>query len=326
MKGVGVETQAITGWNGPGPFHVENNYIEASGVNFMLGGADPAIQLLVPADLTFRRNHVAKPAAWRTERWVVKNLFELKNARRALVEENLFEYNWEDGQAGYAILFTPRNSGSRAPWVTVEDVTFRNNVVRHVSAGINILGRDARPSQRAQRIQILNNLFYDVSEAHWAGNGDFLLAGDGPASLVVEHNTIVQSGKVLSVYGGSREAPEQIEGLRFRSNIALHNRFGVHGSGRAVGLDTFEAYLPRAEFSHNALAGGRASDYPGGNLFPTVEEFRQQFVNFAADDFRLQPNSLFRRAGADGRDAGADLRLLAPAFNAANDRQRSKRR
>jgi hypothetical protein len=326
IKGIGVETQAITGWNGPGPFHIENNYLEAAGVSFMLGGADPAIQQLVPTDLTFRRNHVAKPAAWRNERWVVKNLFELKNARRVLVEENLFEYNWEDGQAGYAILFTPRNSGGRAPWVTVEDVTFRNNVIRHVSAGVNILGRDGRPSGRAERINIVNNLFYNVDGEEWGGNGFFLLIGEGPASVIVEHNTIVHSGNVISAYGGTRAEPSQIEGFRFRSNIAHHNRFGVHGSGRAVGMDTLEVYFPRADFSHNALAGGRASDYPGDNLFPSVEQFRQQFIDFAGEDFRLKPDSMFKRAGAGGADAGADMRLLAPAFNAANDRQRPQKR
>jgi hypothetical protein len=326
MKGVGVETQAITGWNGPGPFHIENNYLEAAGVNFMLGGADPAIQQLVPADLTFRRNHVAKSVAWRNEGWVVKNLFELKNARRALVEENLFEYNWPDGQAGYAILFTPRNSGSRAPWVTVEDVTFRNNVIRHVAAGINILGRDERPSGRAERLQIVNNLFYDVNGPNWGGNGFFMLVGDGPASVNVEHNTIVHTGNVISVYGGTKEEPVQVDGFRFRSNIAPHNRFGIHGSGRAVGLGTLEVYFPRAEFSHNALAGGRSSQYPGGNMFPSIEQFRQQFVDFTEGDFRLKPDSIFRRAGADGTDAGADIRLLAPAFNAANDRHRAGKR
>ncbi|MGB2716076.1 MAG: hypothetical protein WBC51_17980, partial [Vicinamibacterales bacterium] len=44
IKAVGRDTQAIGGWNGPGPLRVENNYIEASGENILLGGATPAIQ------------------------------------------------------------------------------------------------------------------------------------------------------------------------------------------------------------------------------------------------------------------------------------------
>ena len=43
IKAVGVDTQAIGGWNGPGPFSIENNYLEASGEVVLLGGSDPAI-------------------------------------------------------------------------------------------------------------------------------------------------------------------------------------------------------------------------------------------------------------------------------------------
>ena len=41
IKAVGADAQAIGGWNGPGPFSIENNYLEASGEVFLLGGADP---------------------------------------------------------------------------------------------------------------------------------------------------------------------------------------------------------------------------------------------------------------------------------------------
>ena len=79
---------------------IEDNYLEASGQNFMLGGAAPGINGIVPSDVVFRRNHVTRPAAWRRESWSVKNLFELKNGRRVLVEGNLFETHWAGGAAG----------------------------------------------------------------------------------------------------------------------------------------------------------------------------------------------------------------------------------
>ncbi len=53
------------GYNGPGPWTVENNYLEASGENILIGGASPKIPNLVPADLTFRHNHLFKPLSWR---------------------------------------------------------------------------------------------------------------------------------------------------------------------------------------------------------------------------------------------------------------------
>ncbi|HKG21591.1 MAG TPA: hypothetical protein VKC34_06795, partial [Blastocatellia bacterium] len=49
--GVGFDTQAISGWNGPGPFKVVNNYLEGAGENVMFGGADPKIADLVPSDI-----------------------------------------------------------------------------------------------------------------------------------------------------------------------------------------------------------------------------------------------------------------------------------
>src|SRR5688572_13069726 len=64
-KGVGQDTQAIGGWNGPGPYVIENNYLEAAGENVLFGGADPAIANLVADGITFRRNFLSRPLAWR---------------------------------------------------------------------------------------------------------------------------------------------------------------------------------------------------------------------------------------------------------------------
>jgi hypothetical protein len=65
IKAVGQDTQAIGGWNGPGPYVIENNYLEAAGENVMFGGADPAIPGLVPDGITVRRNYFSRPLAWR---------------------------------------------------------------------------------------------------------------------------------------------------------------------------------------------------------------------------------------------------------------------
>ena len=45
----------------------------------------------------------------------------------ASVEGNLFENHWKDAQAGYAIVFTPRNSGGSCTWCGVEDVRFERH-------------------------------------------------------------------------------------------------------------------------------------------------------------------------------------------------------
>ena len=64
IKALGQDSQAIAGWNGPGPFTITNNYLEAASENFLLGGSDPAIQNLIPSDIIFTKNHLTKPLAW----------------------------------------------------------------------------------------------------------------------------------------------------------------------------------------------------------------------------------------------------------------------
>src|SRR5262249_11291349 len=76
----GIETHAIAGWTGPGPFKVVNNYLEAAGINILFGGADPAIAGLHPSDIEIRRNYVFKPLSWRGLGWGAKNLLEFKHA------------------------------------------------------------------------------------------------------------------------------------------------------------------------------------------------------------------------------------------------------
>src|SRR5437763_8899063 len=103
FKSAEQDSQAVGGWNGPGPFHIVNNYLEAAGENLMFGGGPPSIAGLVPSDIEVRRNHFFKPLAWRRGepsfagvRWSVKDIFELKSARRVVFEGNVLENCWSD--------------------------------------------------------------------------------------------------------------------------------------------------------------------------------------------------------------------------------------
>jgi hypothetical protein len=306
IKAVGQDSQAIGGWNGPGPYRIENNYLEAAGENFLLGGADPAIPDLVPTGVIFRSNHLSKPVEWQRQRWQVKNLFELKNARQVLVEHNLMEHAWKQAQAGYAILLTPRNQDGSAPWATVEDVTIRHNVVRHAAGGIQITGEEPdRRNGSSRRISIQDNLFYGIDGAKWGGPGIFLLIGEGPSDISVERNTISQSGNIVSAFGGSRGAPKPIPRFVFRDNLVRHNAYGVHGADRAVGDDTLKAFFPGAIFEGNVIAGGDSRRYPGGNRFVSDDEFNAR-VSAAVSE--AESGTL--------RKASPHYRILAPSLRA----------
>ncbi len=305
IRVAGQETQAIAGWNGPGPFVIENNYLEAAGMGILFGGAEPTIDQLVPSDIVIRRNHITRPVAWRAANWAVKNLLELKNARYVQIDGNLLENNWAGGQAGFAVVFTVRAHGTRASWSTIEHVRFENNVVRHSGSGINILGYDdIAPSRQARDIVIRNNLFTDIDHRVWGGNGTFVQIGDEPADVHIEHNTVMQSGHIIAVYGGTATAPRKVTGFRFASNIVLHNTYGIFGNNVGTGNPAIATYFPQSVIIGNAIAGGKASLYPPGNVFPTVASLMGQFENPAAEDYRLNASSNLRSLvqGVTGAD------------------------
>jgi hypothetical protein len=270
FKEVGADSQAIAGWNGPGPFRIENNYLEAAGENVMFGGADPAVDGLVPSDIEVRGNHFSKPLRWKIDHrsyegtpWTVKNLFELKNARRVVVEGNLFEHNWRHGQNGFAILFTPRNQEGGAPWSVVEDVIFRNNVVRHAGAGFNILGRDDNhPSGRTRAISIQNNLLTDIG-SQWGGNGRLFQLLNGTADVSIVSNT-AEHASGGAVFGGDHDPHARFV---FQNNVVPDNGAGFVGSGTAVGRESIDRYFPKATITQNVFVDGKPEHYPPGNYF-----------------------------------------------------------
>jgi hypothetical protein len=412
-KAVGQDAQAIAGWNGPGPFLIENNYLEGAGENVLFGGADPSIAGLAPSDVVFRRNHLAKPLAWRdpiiqsvtgliatpadggtlsagrlvylvvAQRgvgqgtvgrstaaaidvdvpangsvqlrwspvlnatqyqvfgrgyswtvttptftdtgaagtvasapgssgtyWLVKNIFELKNARRFTIEHNVFEYNWPNGQVGYAIVFTPRNSNHTCDWCAIDDVAFQYNIVRHTAAAVNIAGHDSpEVSGLASNIRIRHNLFNDVSSANWGGNGWFLLMGDGPRDIKVDHNTIDHDGgSLVYVSGGTSASPAQVLGFQFSNNLARHQNYGINGAWFSFGNAIIAAFFPDGIVDHDLFSGGPASRYPSGNYFNT--DFASVFISLSAGDYRLNPAGMAKRAASDGTDLGADMAAL----------------
>jgi hypothetical protein len=62
---INQESQAISGFNGPGNWLIENNYLEAATQNFLIGGSDPPIPNLVTTHVVFRSNYLSKQLAWR---------------------------------------------------------------------------------------------------------------------------------------------------------------------------------------------------------------------------------------------------------------------
>jgi hypothetical protein len=278
IKAVGRDAQAICGWNGPGPFTITDNYLEASTENILFGGADPGIKDLVPSDITVTGNTLSKPTAWRNERWEVKNIFELKNARRVLAEGNVLEHNWQHDQNGFAILFTVRNQDGGAPWCAVEDVTFENNIVRHTAGAVSILGVDNNhPSKQTRGIVIRSNVFTDIDNQRWGGSGYAFLILGGPRDITIDRNTIIQEhgAGFLQVEG------PPVPGFVFTNNTVRQNTYGLMGQDRAPGNDSLNFFFPGATFTGNVIADGDSGRYPSGNRFPSFGEMCAQVKSCA---------------------------------------------
>jgi hypothetical protein len=228
-----------------------------------------------------------------------------------LIDGNLFEFNWPHAQSGFAILFTVRNQNGSAPWSVVEDVTFTNNVVRHVASGINILGHDDNhPSQQTKRILIHNNLFDDVGGARWGGGGILFQMLRGTADVVIDHNTGFQTGSIILADG----APHT--GFVYRDNITPHNDYGITGTGTGVGNPTLLKYFPDAIVKYNVIAGRHAAQYPPDNFFlSSLDDVR--FRDHHSGNYQLSNSSRYKKAGSDRKDLGVDYDALCAAMPVA---------
>ncbi len=313
--GVGYDTQAIAVWNGPGPFKIVNNYLEGAAENVLFGGSPPAIANLIPSDIEFRRNTCYKPLSWKPDdpsyagtRWSIKNIFELKNAQRVLIDGNTFENIWVAEQSGIALQLTPRGEGGLAYWAAVQDITFTNNIVRHAAAAINLIGYDdGGPSQQSRRLRFANNLFEDIGGTRWGGNGRFMQVLDGTADVTIEHNTILHSAQVIIAEGRPHT------GFVYRNNLSKHNDYGVTGTGTSVGTNTLNIYFPGCVFAGSVLTGGPAQSYPGGNFFPaTLNDVG--FVDLVGGNYRLSATSPYKGAATDGSDIGANIDAIQTAI------------
>jgi hypothetical protein len=304
FAGEGDETQAIAGWNGPGPFHLINNYLEAGAEVILFGGADPSIPGLVPSDIEIRRNYLYRPPEW-AGKVSLKTNFELKNARRVIVDGNVIE---SSNPRELALALTVRNQNGKAPWCTIQDVQITNNISHHSASGINILGKDDQfPSTEAKNIRIANNLFLDVESP---GEIAYFVQISGGDAITIEHNTVQQVGNILSVYN------VPTKNFVFTNNIIQYNLYGIACFIQGPPCpDIPYCNCFRGETIKRNLIADNASQSVSNqidknilarNLF--VPSYNQLgFVDYSRGNWRLGANSKYRGKATDGKDPGINF-------------------
>jgi hypothetical protein len=300
----GGEAQGIAGWYGPGPYKIVNNYIEGSAENVMFGGADPKFSGMVPSDIEIRRNHLMKPLSWRGV-WSVKNLLELKNARRVLIEGNILENNWADGQTGFAVVLKSQNQSGRCTWCVTESVTFRYNRIINSPGGMNLMAAQAENgggAQAANRISIMHNTFENVGKLSQAGDRRIFQVLGALRDVRIEHNSAL--GEDVSVMFDGQPTVR----LVVRNNLLARGRYGIFGSGRAEGTTAIAYYAPDGIVAGNVVVAAPSSIYPSGNYYPSTTSLLGLI-----DGLLLSSGSTYWTKATDGTMVGADPNRLQQA-------------
>ena len=335
--GACIDAQAIVGGNSTTPvgvYKIVNNYLEASAENVMFGGARGS---QIPADIEIRRNYMFKPLSWLRGRpdyigtdFIVKNLFELKNGERVLVEGNLMENSWGGfSQVGYAILLTPRGT-----WAAVQDVTIRKNLIRHTGSGMQLAASVADvkvDSLAAQRWSIHDDLLEDLDADAYNGDGMVFQITSGFSKNVplnnvyVSHVTVVTRGRVkcLILVGVAEENPRLPFAISFTDNIVPAGTASVWSSGRGTcpksgqPATTFKNCWSSFQVTNNVIIDypdGQGPWPPGNSLVKDLRTVGFQRIDGDEPDYRLSAASHFASKASDGKDAGADIDAIRAAI------------
>jgi hypothetical protein len=321
----GADSQAICGWNGPGPFKIVNNFLEAGAENIMFGGAKNTAQTMVAADIEIRRNHLYKNPAWFTlkypDNWVIKNVFEIKTARRVLFEANVLENCWAEGQTGFAFVLKSSSADQGQPWDTTSDLTIRNNRIINSLNGVSIArwsssGPVAEGAEPTSRILFEHNLFERFgAESDYAKKATagilFQIAG---RDLAFVHNTAWANYGTLSLTG-------PIDNLIFLDNLVTPGSYFLHADGgkgagwKGALASHIHGDASRMEGNTIIREGSDRARKTSADPFPPNNKWFDSFEAAGVDPktYRLSPTSPAKGTAADKTDPGADVDAVMKA-------------
>ena len=273
----GQESHAIVGWDGPGPYVIEDNVLQAASINILFGGADPSTTGRVPSNITIARNTITKKLEWRGKGYAVKNLLELKNAKQVRVTDNTLQYSWVDGQTGYGFVIGVQNQSGRCPWCVVEDVTVERNTIKDIGTAVAILARDDRagfPSDYAKRITFRDNTFANINRATYGGRGAAFELHRGPEDLVIEGTRIINTP--LNYHSWIQFGAGAFPAVRLivRNNPRIiEGHYGMLGDGSITvsgqGTPALAGFAPGYTWENNSVikSGIRTIQWPAGTVF-----------------------------------------------------------
>ena len=209
---------------------LDNNYVHAIGQTVY---AD-AVANGTMSDYTFTHNYLDFPVSqmksspkWDGYNYTFRNSLEIKQTSRWNVQGNVFNGAAAYQNAGFAVMFPGSYPGNGT-----QDILFKNNILRHIAAGIGLGGGgSASPpdSPTELRVEISNNLFLDLNRDAYNNGGGGLYSGPlsinpGAEDVNFTRNTIdltLGSGPGLMLVGGAASGTTVMgEGFAFTNNLA----------------------------------------------------------------------------------------------------------
>lgn len=327
----GEETHGLLMTNSPGPSKFVNNFVECSGIGVLIGGDIPHFGKVAgrPRDIEFRRNFITKRLSWCptgdtfdgvTGR-SAKGLFETKNVIRILIEGNVMDGCWAEGQAGMIVVFKSA-LGINTPDVTgfaSEDVTFRYNVMRNSVRPWNFQGFDDVP-EWMKRISAYDNLLYNIGEFQNQRSGTHLITHRSD-DLYIRHNTLIHNEFINGALNYDYPQSPRSQRHTFSDNILTTGNpgLGIFMSGGALGANALNAWAENPYFERNIFVGPYDPFIADTLTFATntvvTDVAAMNFVNVAGFNFRLSATSPGKGAGVGGKDLGADIDKVELATN-----------
>ena len=256
---------------------------------------------------------------WKGGPWLIKNLIEFKNVRRVVIEGNVLENSWPNGQQGWAFVMWSVTQQGGCTWCVTSDVLIRNNLIRNVAAGFQ-LSEKFGVAVSMQRIAIRNNVMIGVDNPAVTGGGYGFLVQNVIPSLTIEHNTFFIPTIAALEWVSSTPIPNHI----VRNNLTGGGQYPLFASP----TNTWASVTGTgSDFSGNvvALAAGFASGYPAGNWYPTSLDAvglagggtAAYNVSVPASALALSNSSPYKAKATDGTDPGANISAITNATGSA---------
>ena len=344
-----ADSQAILTFNGPGPYLIDNNYLEGTSQCVMFGGDDCYSIDFLPSDIVFSNNLCTKRLAWNPYDpsydnisnggvgWKnsIKNAFEIKNAKRVWLHNNVFENVWYNtaGQSATGVVFTVRNQGGSNPYAQISDILFENNTIQHVGVGLRITGEDDNHvSAQTQRVIIRNNVFRDLNSVYIGGSNPFALMASTSTlpilDLVIDNNITLFGPDPTTSHGAAffylNGTNPCCQNFLLKNNIFEHGQYGLAGTSLSAGLPSLLHFTNGFTMVGNVIIGRPAVDnsypttltqswldlnYPHGNYLASGITL-VGFADLSSGNYRLVKNTTYKGLGSDGNDPGPNYASL----------------